>query len=66
MRPELGDTKEFEYIESVIVGEEDDKPEEDALLRFQSTIKEEINFGDVKENDEVEKYVKYQEAYKTE
>ena len=39
---DVGDTREFEYIESVIEGEDDDKPNEEALLRFQSTIKEEI------------------------
>ena len=58
---DVGDTREFEYIESVIEGEEDDKPNEEAeaLFRFQSTIKEEIHI-DLKDNEnEVEKYLKY-------
>ena len=63
---DVGDTREFEYIESVIEGEDDDKsPNEEALLRFQSTIKEEIHI-EQKDNEEVEQYLKYQEAYKNE
>ena len=63
--PLVGDTREFEYIESEIVGDGDDKVDEDAIFRFQSTIKEEITI-DLKDNDEAEKYQKYQEAYKHE
>lgn len=54
--PDAGDVREFEYIESEIVGDYDDKPDEDALFRFQSTIKEEIHI-DLKDNDEAEKYI---------
>ena len=56
-QPVIGDTREFEYIESEIICE-DDTPAEDALLRFQSTIKEEINF-DPKEKEEIDNYLTY-------
>jgi hypothetical protein len=71
-QPTVGDTREFEYLESEIVDETIHLENQGGaaadfdqayLARHQTTIKEEIAAND---HEEIDEYLKYQEAYRRE